>query len=106
MANMQKVECADIKPGMRFTMPVFFDDGKNMFLARKHSVKKYHINALTRWSIPYLLTAGEVMKEEDAVQDKEIARMAKRGTMAAEADDAEELDEVEELEELDELEEI
>lgn len=106
MANMQKVNCADIKLGMRFTMPVFFDDGKNMFLARKHSVKKYHVNALTRWNIPFLLTAGEIMKDEDAANDKEIAMMAKRGTMAAEADDAEELDEVEELEELDELEEI
>ena len=65
MANMQKVNCSDIKLGMRFTMPVFFDDGKNMFLARKHTVKKYHVNALQKWDIPFLLTAGEIMRDED-----------------------------------------
>lgn len=104
MAEMQKVKCSDIKLGMRFTMPVFFDDGKNMFLARKRSVKKYHVNALTRWNIPFLLTAGEVMKEEDAAKDKEIAMMAKRGTMAE--GDLEDLGDVEEIEELEDLEEI
>lgn len=110
MANMQKVNCADIKLGMRFTMPVFFDDGKNMFLARKHTVKKYHVNALSNWNIPFLLTAGEVMNDEDAAKDKEIAMMAKRGTMAEfdveEIDEAEAVDEVEDLEEVEELEEI
>ncbi|MBQ0002087.1 MAG: phosphohydrolase [Treponema sp.] len=104
MANMQKVNCSDIKLGMRFTMPVFFDDGKNMFLARKHTVKKYHVNALQKWDIPFLLTAGEIMRDEDAENDKEIARMAKRGTMAS--GDVEDLEEVEELEEFEELEEV
>ena len=63
--ELKKVDCTSIKMGMRFSMPVFFDDGKNMFLAKRKSVKKYHINALTQWKIPFLLTAGEVLSESD-----------------------------------------
>ena len=38
--ELKKVDCTSIKMGMRFSMPVFFDDGKNMFLAKRKSVKK------------------------------------------------------------------
>lgn len=53
-----KIKSSDIKEGMRFSAPVFFDDGKNMFLAEGKSAKPYHLNALKRWSIPFLLTYG------------------------------------------------
>jgi hypothetical protein len=59
-----KIKTSEIKEGMRFSAPVFFDDGKNMFLAEGKTVKAYHINALKRWSIPFVLTYGCQIKDE------------------------------------------
>ena len=101
--DLKKVKCSTIKLGMRFSMPVFFDDGKNMFLAKRHAVKKYHLNALTQWEIPFLLTAGEVLPEIDEAKEKDMAGFAKRGAYS-DAEDVEELEDLEEVEELEELE--
>lgn len=96
MTNFKKVDCSTITLGMRFTMPVFFDDGKNMFLARSKSVKKYHINAIQQWKIPYLLTMGEVIQQSNIDLEKSFVGFAMD-------DNVEELEEAEELEELEEL---
>lgn len=101
MPNFQKVFCSDIKLGMRFTMPVFFDDGKNMFLAKKRIVKKYHINAINQWKLKYLLTAGEQMADTDEDMEKDFAGFAKANYDTP--TDVEDLEELEELDELDEL---
>lgn len=53
-----KLECSKITEGIRFSKPVFFNDGKNMFLAAGCPAKKYHLEALRRWKIPYLWTDG------------------------------------------------
>ena len=53
-----KLECSRITEGIRFSKPVFFNDGKNMFLAAGCPAKKYHLEALRRWEIPYLWTDG------------------------------------------------
>lgn len=53
-----KLECSKITEGVRFSKPVFFNDGKNMFLAAGCPAKKYHLEALRRWEIPYLWTDG------------------------------------------------
>ena len=65
MQQFSKVDVSQIKLGIRFTAPVFFDDGKNMFLAEGKSAKNYHIQALKRWKIPFLLTFGKVINEGD-----------------------------------------
>ncbi|MCR5614388.1 phosphohydrolase [Treponema sp.] len=104
MPNMQKVACSDIKLGMCFTMPVFFDDGKNMFLAKRRPVKNYHLKALSQWNIPFLLTAGSVVTDSTAAMEKSFVGFAKAGTIAD--DDIAELEEVDDVEELEELEEI
>lgn len=62
---MNKIASGDIKRGMRFSAPVFFDDGKNMFLAEGKSAKSYHVASLERWQIPFLLTNGHEMKGEE-----------------------------------------
>lgn len=62
-----RINSSDIQIGMAFTAPVFFDDGKNMFLAEKKPVKQYHVNALKRWSIPFLLTYGTLIGEDRGV---------------------------------------
>ena len=40
MKNFIKLDPSDIKEGIRFSTPVFFEDGKNMFLAEGKSVKQ------------------------------------------------------------------
>ena len=58
-----KLECSKIREGIRFSKPVFFNDGKNMFLAAGCPAKKYHLEALRRWEIPYLWTDGTEVED-------------------------------------------
>ena len=74
--NYSRVEVGDIKLGIRFSAPVFFEDGENMFLSAKNPVKKYHLEALKRWKIPFLLTEGYVLS------DKEISNIASEKSKA------------------------
>ena len=85
---MTKVDCSHIVPGVRFSQPVFFDDGQNMFLCANHPAKNYHVAALKRWAIPYLLTDGKILS---GLESKAAAVSVKK------ADEFIELDELEEL---------
>lgn len=67
MKNCNKISCDEIKVGVTFSAPVFFDDGENMFLAEGKSAKQYHVAALARWNIPYLLTYGHVVSGDEPV---------------------------------------
>lgn len=100
MPNLKKINPSELQLGMMFSMPVFFDDGKYMFLAKNRTVKKYHLNAVNQWKIPFLLTAGSVVtcSEEN---DRAFASFAKGGDFSDSS-----IDEVEELEEIDEVEEL
>ena len=92
--NYSRVEVGDIKLGIRFSAPVFFEDGENMFLAEGKNLKQYHIQALSRWNIPYLLSYGHVINQN-------------QNDDGVDADDSVyDVEEVEELEELDEVEEV
>lgn len=84
----KKINCDEIKFGIRYSAPVFFDDGENMFLAEGKSVKAYHIAALKRWGIPFLLSYGHVLDTNSTSKDEDF-------------DDIEELEELEDLEEID-----
>ena len=46
---MEKIKRELVELGMRFSAPVFFDDGKNMFLPEKKPVKKNHLEILKKW---------------------------------------------------------
>lgn len=86
---LNEIKSEYIQIGMRFSAPLFFDDGENMFLAEGKTVKKYHIDALKRWDIKRLVTYGHII--------------------VADANAPEEwggLEELEELDDLDELEEL
>ena len=61
--EFNKIDCKNIKLGMRFSAPVFFDDGENMFLGEEKAIKNYHIDAIQRWNIEYLLTYGHLLNE-------------------------------------------
>jgi len=81
---LKKVPRGDIREGMRFSAPVFFDDGENMLLGEGVPIKKRELAALDRWSISYVLTAGKPLEPGQKVTVNEI----------------EELDEAEEVGEL------
>ncbi|MDD5790461.1 MAG: phosphohydrolase [Spirochaetia bacterium] len=82
--NYSKIPCYEIQLGARFSAPVFFNDGKNMFLAERKTAKQYHIDALKRWKIPYLLSYGHKILENSIKP----------------VEDLDDISEVEELEEL------
>ncbi len=87
MKNFNVIDASEIKLGMRFSAPIFFDDGESMFLAEDRTVKQYHISAISHWKIKTLLTFGH------AIDGNEV-------------DELEELDELDEKDVVDELEEI
>ena len=62
---METIRSEDMKEGMRFSAPVFFDDGKNMFLAAGKPAKPYHLAALKNWKVPFLLTVGHVLSQAE-----------------------------------------
>lgn len=83
---MTKLECSQVAIGMRFSLPVFFDDGKNMFIAEGNPVKQKDINVLIRWEIPFLQTEGRLLADYEAIKK--------------------DVEDIEELADLDEMEEI
>lgn len=85
-----KIDISEIKVGVRYSAPVFFDDGECMFLAEGKSAKQYHVNALKRWSIPFLLSYGHQVDE----------------TQTGDGTNDDEVEELEVLEEVGELEEV
>jgi len=84
---LKKVSRNEIVVGMRFSAPVFFDDGENMLVAKAVPIKERELRALDRWKIGYVLTAGTVLSGDTVVT----------------SDEPEEIEEIDELDELDEL---
>jgi len=79
---MKKIYRNELVEGMRFSAPVFFDDGVNMLISKGIPLKIRELNALDRWKIPFVLTAGSVLQGD------------------AEDADSAALDEIEELEDV------
>ncbi|MCQ2240278.1 phosphohydrolase [Treponema sp.] len=68
------IHCSFIKPGVRFSAPVFFEDGKNMFLGANCPAKAFHLSALKRWNIPFLVTEGHILPE-DSVEENDVEEL-------------------------------
>lgn len=81
---MTRIYSNELKEGIIYSAPLFFDDGVNMFLAKRRALKKYHIDILKKWSIPFIITYGTVIDDENAALHHE---------------DGAELEEIEPLEE-------
>ena len=90
------INSRDLKLGMRFTAPVFFDDGTNMFLAENKPIKQFHLDAIKQWKIKKVVTYGRLIDSNNKGDLTENSNI----------DEVEELDELEEIEELEELEEL
>lgn len=67
MNNFTKLDPSYFSIGICFSAPVYFDDGKNMFLAAGKTAKAYHVAAIKQWNIPYLLTTGKEINPSDYV---------------------------------------
>ncbi len=93
MKEFNKIRSNALQVGKRFSAPVFFDDGENMFIGEGKYVTQFHLDTLRRWKIPYVLTYGTVMDdEEDCVEE-----------LDGELEEVEELDNVEEVEIVEDL---
>ena len=64
----KKVATADLKENMRFSEPVFFDDGVYMLADAGVPLRSRELDALARWDIPFVLTTGGVIKENVGTQ--------------------------------------
>ena len=75
MSVLNKIDVSSISEGVVFSAPVFFDDGENMFLSANNPAKHYHVMALKRWNIPYLLSSGHQIassvSNDDGIEELE-----------------------------------
>lgn len=81
---MNRIKSSDIKLGMCFSSPVFFDDGINMFLAEKKPVTQFHLSAIKDWKIPYVITYGKILKDEENQEideDNKLSSLEKQTTI-------------------------
>lgn len=72
MKNFTRIDTDDLQLGMRFSAPVFFDDGENMFLAEGKAIKPYHFAAINRWHIKSLLTYGHLISDDSSEFDDDF----------------------------------
>lgn len=72
---MNKIKSSDLKLGMCFSSPVFFDDGINMFLAEKNPITQFHLSALENWKIPYVITYGTLVQKTKMPEPEEIKEL-------------------------------
>lgn len=95
---MERINVSSIHEGICFSEPVFFEDGKNMFLPAGKQAKRYHVAALEQWQIPYLLTSGHEIDPKDLVAP--VAAGNKLDASSFNEIDIEDIDSVEDIEEL------
>ncbi|HHU37510.1 MAG TPA: HD-GYP domain-containing protein [Treponema sp.] len=95
---LKKVYRNELEEGMRFSAPVFFDDGKNMLVSKGAPIKARELYALDRWKINYVLTVGVPVSADELLnkKDDEFASL----------DEMEEIDEVEELDDIENASEL
>ena len=74
---LKKVFRNELDEGMRFTAPVFFDDGENMLVGKGVAIKSRELAALDRWKISFVLTAGKPVTDDSqlASGDDEFAEL-------------------------------
>ena len=72
---MNKIKSSDLKVGMCFSSPVFFEDGVNMFLAEKNPITQNHLSALENWKIPYVITYGTIIQNPKVSEPEEIKEL-------------------------------
>lgn len=98
---LKKINRSELREGLIFSAPVFFDDGENMLLSQGMPFKKRELAALDRWKISFVLSAGRAISAAEA---KALAQAAVNDDDLEEIEEIEEVDSLDEAEALDELE--
>ncbi len=87
---MKRIKSEELYEGMIFSAPLFFDDGVNMFLAKRKPLKKLHLDVLVRWKIPYVLTYGSLYTDPSApLFDEEVSELDEFEELLEEINDTE-----------------
>lgn len=72
METLRKIRTENLVCGMKFSAPLFFEDEKHMFLAENKPVRKMHLDAVSRWKIPFVLTSGRLLEKNEPPLQSEI----------------------------------
>jgi hypothetical protein len=62
---LRRIKVEDLKEGMIFSEPLFFDDGKNRVLGKGHPVSQRELSVLQQWKVPFVMTAGTSINERE-----------------------------------------
>ncbi len=66
---LRRIKVEDLKEGMMFSEPLFFDDGKNRVLGKMHPVSQRELSVLKQWKVPFVMTAGKSVKKTEEVAE-------------------------------------
>lgn len=66
---LRRIKVEDLKEGMMFSEPLFFDDGKNRVLGKGHPVSQRELSVLKQWKVPFVMTAGKIIKKDEEVAE-------------------------------------
>lgn len=74
LKNERRIEIAELQLGSRFSEPLFFDDGVNMFLASNLPLRQEHLDSLRQWNISHIVTCGRelLLGQEDSRPDGSV----------------------------------
>ena len=68
---LRKISREQLKENIRFSAPVFFDDGTYMLVNEGIPIRRRELDALVRWDIPYVLTSGKELQENETLDEAE-----------------------------------
>jgi len=66
---LRRIKVEDLKEGMIFSEPLFFDDGKNKVLGKGYPVSERELSVLKQWKVPFVMTAGKSIKKSAEVAE-------------------------------------
>ena len=69
---MKKFSADDVKVGSRFTLPVFFDQDRNMFVGENIPVTERDVAMLKHWNIKSLYTMGRMLGVGEAMPASDV----------------------------------
>lgn len=81
---LRRIKIEDLKEGMMFSEPLFFDDGKNRVLGKGYPVSQRELSVLKQWKVPFVITAGKSIKKSTEVAElvDELDRLSDEGGTA------------------------
>ncbi|MGP1444924.1 HD-GYP domain-containing protein [Treponema sp.] len=66
---LRRIRVEDLKEGMIFSEPLFFDDGKNRVLGKMHPVTQRELAVLKQWKVPFVMTEGKAVRSDAEMND-------------------------------------